>query len=375
MNLNMQRLFDSLKDGILIISPVEYGVLYANQAARAMLPVSPGQPLLVEWMHSQISAIERGFLKPPLTFEISLPGLNSLSDQIQVTLLPSPVGKDFVVILKNISDEQRYENVISNLAEMLDCEFHVPMREFMGSVTQMLSLFEPKAEENWALRESVAEVSRKGASLKGRLQQIGLLASTFKQSPMQGEERIVVPTLINDVLTSTRTLLTEHGIRVSFSGVSTGLPVIYGSRNFLVQALAGYLRYLVERVDRGVNILISAKTKGDFILLSIANYGLSQPPGHSRRVLLPLLGDGETKNIEALSLTLPLCKRVVELCGGNLHFGEDGGVFSKIIFELPVGAPSVEEPDLGMQQAQRYAQDLLTLMQRQSAKPLSKITR
>ena len=367
MNPKMQRLFDSLKDGVLIVSPVGREVLYANQAAQAMLPVTIGKPLLGEWMHSQLSAIQRGYLKPPLIFVRGLPGQRQVEDQIQVTLLPSPVGNDFVAILKNVSDEQAYENVISNLAEMLDCEFRGPMREFLGALVKMLSQFESKAEENWALRESVAEVSRMGSLLEGRLQQIGLLASAFKEAPMCCDERIVVSELINDVLVSTRPLLAEHGLRVSFSGIGDGLPVIYGSRTFLVQALAGYLRHLVERIDRGVNILLSAKTKGNFILLSIASYGRSTPPGKSRRVLLPLLSARGSTTFEVLGLTLPLCKRVVELSGGSVHFDDGAGEMSKITFELPVGAPAVRERENGLQQAQRYAQDLLTLMQRQAA--------
>jgi signal transduction histidine kinase len=367
MNPKMQRLFDSLRDGLLIVSPVNREILYANQAAQAMLPVTIGKPLSGGWMHSQISAIQRGYLKPPLIFEIDLPGQSQAEDQIQVTLLPSPVGDDFIAILKNVSDEQAYENVISNLAEMLDCEFREPMREFLASVDKMLSQFEPKAKESWALRESVDEVSRMSFILEERLQQIGLLASAFKEAPMCGEERIAVSELINDVLVSTRPLLTEHGLRISFSGISDGLPVIYGSRTFLTQALAGYLRHLVERIDRGVNILLSAKAKGNFILLSIASYGKSAPPGKSRRVLLPLLSARGSKNFEALGLTLPLCKRVVELIGGSVHFDEAAGEMSKITLELPVGAPAARDREIGLQQAQRYAQDLLTLMQRQAS--------
>jgi hypothetical protein len=40
---------------------------------------------------------------------------------------------------------------------------------------------------------------------------------------------------------------------------------------------------------------------------------------------------------------------------------------SKITLELPVGAPAARDREIGLQQAQRYAQDLLTLMQRQAS--------
>lgn len=363
----MQRLFDSLKDGLLILSPVASAVIYANQAARKMLPVTLGEPFSGVLMQSQIIAIQRGYLKTPLTFEIDLPGQNQPAEQIQITLLPSPVGNDFVAILKKNTHEHIYENVINNFAEMLDCEFHDPMQEFLNATIQMLSLFESTTEENWALRESVARVHRISALLEGRLQQIGLLASTFKEAPMRDEERIVVPELINEMLASTNALLTEQGIRVSFSGVNDSLPVIYASRNFLAQALAGYLRHLLERIDHGVNILISAKNKGNFILLSIENYGKCAPPGKSRLAPTPVVSAWKSSNPETRELSLLLCKRVVELSGGSLHIDESAAEVNKITFELPVSAPAGSERETGHQQAQRYAQDLLTLMQRQAS--------
>jgi hypothetical protein len=54
------------------------------------------------------------------------------------------------------------------------------------------------------------------------------------------------------------------------------------------------------------------------------------------------------------------------LIGGSVHFDDGAGEMSKITFELPVGAPAVKDREIGLQQAQRYAQDLLTLMQRQA---------
>ncbi|MEI7612587.1 MAG: hypothetical protein WCK63_06740 [Betaproteobacteria bacterium] len=367
MNPNMQHLFNSLKDGLLIVSPDEREVLYANEAARKILPLTIGKPLSGDWINSQITGFQRGYLKPPLTYEISLSRQDQPTEQIQVTLLASPVGGDFIAVLNNITTDQMYENVIGNLAEMLDCDFRAPMQEFLGAVDQVYALLEPKAKESWALREAVAKVSKQGVALKGRLQQIGLLASTFKEEPIRGEDRITVPALINEILALTKPLLVAHGIRVSFSGIREGLPIIYGSKSYLVQAIAGYLRHLVEQIDSGANILFSTITKGDFILLSIANFGKSTPPGKSRHELHPLLGAATSKKCEVLGLTLPLCKRVVELSGGSLQFDEEYGEVNKITFELPVGAPVTEQRELGLLQAQRYAQDLISLMQRQDS--------
>jgi signal transduction histidine kinase len=363
MNRNIRYLFDSIKDGLLIVSPGGE-VQFANLAARAIFPVTVGKQLQGEWLRSQLMAIERGYLKAPLSFDITVPGQADAVDRMQITLLSSPIGKDFVVLMKNLTAEQLYENVINNLAEMLDCELNRPMQQFLDAATQMLDQFKVAAKDDWPLRESVAEVNRRAEVLEGRLKQIALLASAFKASPIHGDDRIVVSELIVDAVSTVKALLMQRHIRLSYAGLLDGLPVIYGSKTFLIQAVAGYLRHLVEHIAPGANILISARAKGNFMLLGITNFGRSAPPNGSTRLFLPLLGNGAATKTDGLGLTLPLCKRVVELNGGHLRLEKEGNEVSRIVLELPIGAPAVDTRDLGLKQAERYAQDLLTLMQR-----------
>ena len=362
MNLHMQRLFDSLKDAVLIVSSAGQ-VLYANPLARTIFPTPLGQPLTVEWLHSQIRSIECGYLRPPLTFEIDLPGLAGQTRQFQVALLSSPVAANFFIVLQEVTAERLYDTVINNLAEMLDSEFREPMEQFLGATAETLAQCESLAVANFDLRNSVAKMSEKGNALTGLLNKIGLLASTFKASSIRGDERILLPAMVAEVVLATKALLDEKRISVSYCGIDDSLPVIYGSRYFLVQALAGYVCYLVERIGREVNILISAKLKGNFILLSIANCEGINPVG-SKQDILPLLGRQVANTVDPLGLSLPICKRVIELCGGSLSFEEAEGEIRGLVFELPVGSPSVDLRDLGLLQAQRYAEDYHTVLQR-----------
>lgn len=363
MNRNIRILFDNLKDGLLIVSPAGE-VQFANVAARSLVHVVIGKQLAGEWLRSQLMAIERGYLSPPLTFDLTVPGQTDAADRMRVTILPSPIGRDFVILMKNITAEQRYENVISNLAEMLDCEVSQPMQQFLEAAKQTVGLFKEASGSDWTLRESVAEIDRRAAVLARRLKQIGLLASAFKASPICGDDRIVVSELIIEAVATIKAQLLKRQIGLSYAGLLDGLPVIYGSRTFLVHALAGYLRHLVMQSDPGANILISARAKGNFMLLGITSFGQCAIPGGNARPFMPLLDNISGGGTEGLNLTLPLCKRVVELNGGHLRLEREGESVNRIVFELPIGAPAVDVRDLGLKQAERYAQDLLTMMQR-----------
>jgi signal transduction histidine kinase len=365
MNPNMETLFDSLQDGLLIVSATGK-TAYANPAALAALQATHVEEIAPEWLQSQIAAIRSGYLKPPLTFEIELPRQSEHAALMRVTLLPSPAGGRFMVVIKDITAARLYENAIRNLAEMLHSEFNAPMRDFLTAVSGMRAEFELHADGNWPLQDVVAGVSRKAASLEEVLGKISLLASTHKWSPMRGDDRIPVKTLVDEALLETKSLLARRQIRVMFCGLDDRLPVIYGSRLFLSRALAGYLAHMVERIGPGVNILISAKSSGNVVLLTVTNYG-ETIPDKGIRAMLPLPDAAGSKPLEALNLTLSLCKRVVELHGGSLRLVRENGKVGSIVFELPVGAParlsgdSCSECSIALQ-AMQFARDLAEIM-------------
>ncbi len=343
-------------------------VSYANATARTIFPAEIGETLNDEWLSRQISAVRLGYANLPATSMMEIPVENDAPDIIQITLLSSPVGDDLIVLAKNNSEENAYTNVVSNLAEMLDCEYQAPMQNFLASVSKMIALFEANTNENWYLRESVTSVTEMGRNLAATLHQIGLLAATFKKSQMRGSERILVNQMIADVLGQTARVMQERRVRVSFTGFVDDSPVIYGSKFFLTHALAGYLRHLVQQIDQGSNILLSLKGKAGFLLLCIANDGQGHYPAKRKHVTQPFLdAPVEDDGLPAAELSLPLCERVVELHGGNLSISFDGNELNQIIFELPTGAPAEQSDEQGVKQAQRYAQDLLKLIHNNGA--------
>jgi K+-sensing histidine kinase KdpD len=123
---------------------------------------------------------------------------------------------------------------------------------------------------------------------------------------------------------------------------------------------------MVERIGPGVNILISAKSSGNVVLLTVTNYG-ETIPDKGIRAMLPLPDAAGSKPLEALNLTLSLCKRVVELHGGSLRLVRENGKVGSIVFELPVGAParlsgdSCSECSIALQ-AMQFARDLAEIM-------------
>jgi len=368
MDKNIRFLFDRMKDALLLVAS-SGKVLYANPAAHAILTLTIGDPVPGDWLGGQINAVQRGYLKLPLIFEIDLPNPSGMADRVRVTLLPSPARGNLLVLLTRTNTDNLLENEIGNLADMLDCEVRGAVQHYSDAVDSLLHQFEQRTGEDWDLKYSVAALSRKTEILTDRLKKISLLAATTRMTSIRGGERILVTALVDEALLILKPTLAEKGTRISYCGLRDSLPVIYGGKSFLSQALAGYLKYFIENDAGKTNVVISAKLSGNHVQLSVEDY--EQPaPAILRAPPLSQIKIGQSTVPEFPFLTLALCKRVIKLNGGSVHLKHAGGKAKTILFVFPIGAPAFNHHELDLQQVLRYAQDLNTLMQFASEHPV-----
>lgn len=367
MNLNMQKLFDSLRDGLIIVS-TEGVVRYANQAARKIMPLVPGKPMPADGIRHQLKAAGQGYVRLPLTMEVDVQGQAQDADRLRVTLQQAPVGDDYVVVVHNITETQFYENTVNNLAELLHQELSAPFQGMVAGLDALLAKLggDEAYSDPASLQEMGASVAEEGAALLERLKQLMLMAETFSRSPMVGNDRILAQDLVSEVLRAAQPMLTARRIRVGMVGINENLPTLYGSRPWLVRALAEYMHYMAGRTQEGSDFLLTAKGGGNFIILQLRNTGQGMPAHLRDRAFLPFHRGGGSPGESGLGLSLALCKRVVELHKGHVRLVESDDETTELILELPAGGVrEAEDPD-GLQQAQRYAQDIARLMQRTS---------
>lgn len=365
MNTNMQKLFDSLRDGVAIVTP-DARVRYVNGIAARHLGLAAGQALAAESLRHHIDAALRGYVKLPLTLEVDAPGQARAIDRLRVSLLQSPVGEDYVLVVHNVTEAQFYENTVRNLAEILNADLGAPLMALAGDLEQLRERAArvSAGDDPVPLGDLTDGIVEKGNGLLRRLNQLLLLAETFVHAPMLDQERIAPAELISEALMLVKPVLAARRIRVSLSGVNDGLPSLYGSRQWLARVLAEYIQHLAAHAKNDAELLLTAKGGGNFILFRLQNWGLGIPAHLRERAFLPFHRGAEPGEDNGLGLGLALCRRVVELHRGHLHLKESDGEIVELSLELPAGGlPQARDAD-GIEQAQRYALDLARLMRR-----------
>ena len=223
------------------------------------------------------------------------------------------------------------------------------------------------------MTEKLHSVMQQGHLLVNNIFQLATYAETFSKSPILAVDRILVEELISLLLARLRPLMEQRSINIHFAGASNELPVIYGSRDWLLEALVGYIEYMVKRCGAQHQIEFQIRPFGNFLSFHLNNQGKRVAKNVPQKNFMPFseLGNKHAKaqGESSLNLSLPICKRVIELHHGLLKVKEEENEISMLTIELPVGAPPEDiAPHLGAEQARRFAEDLSRLMQRQRAR-------
>lgn len=364
MSATLQILVDSVDEGMLIISP-EGLVRLTNQAASHLFPVVVGKSFPAEELLKHVSAVVRGYAHLPLEFEMDAPTPSGHGDRLRLKLLESPVGGGYLLMIRNISESARFENVMANFANLMSVELGTPMKQFSQKMFGLLAACVSDMEKRAALSDEMRATLRMGEEVLGRMTQLATFAQVFSKSPILASERLPLMSLINALLDRVKPLMEERNIKLKVLTLPSELPVIYGSRDWLVEALYGYVEHLVKNCRVRSDLELQMRPFGNFVSLQIRNHGRALPKQLEVRKTTPFSrpeGDGESN----LGLGLVLCKHIVELHRGHLRLDQEDGDITAFSLELPAGAPAETiNPDLGAEQAKRYAKDLTQLMQRQ----------
>ena len=178
MAANLQVLVDSLDEGMLIVSP-EGVVRLANQAARRFFTVVVGERLAVEELMVQVAAAVRGYIRLPFAFEIAGPEAGGERDRLHLKLMESPLGGGYLVIIRNISEQARYEHIISNFANLMTVELGLPMTTFATRLGRLLVDLVPDLAQREALGDDARSILQQGESIASRVTQLAAFAQLF----------------------------------------------------------------------------------------------------------------------------------------------------------------------------------------------------
>jgi signal transduction histidine kinase len=370
MNPMMRRLFQTLRDGLMIVS--RDGVLrYANEQAGRLVPCTVGQAVANPVIARRVAAVEAGHLVLPHSERLVLEGGGRLdADTVELHLMASPVGSDCVVVLHNQSERQFFETAVNNLGRMVDRECRQPLEEFLAHAAEVLAQLEDGAQADAArMQLAIARTRASGETLVGLFAKLAALAQLSNGAALQADERIVVQDWLGTVVDAMRPRAADQAVGLALERVAADVPALYGSRLWLARALQECLENAIRHGAPRSEVLVDVSAGGGFVRIRVRNLGLAGVPAHLRgRLMQPLYRGAAavSSGLPGLGLGLPLVQQIVQLHGGNFSLREDLDGLVEATVELPAGAPAAAPGTNDLAQAQRYARDLARLIERKT---------
>jgi signal transduction histidine kinase len=360
MNEAFRLMFDHVKSGIVWVQR-DGTVRYANKAAVQLTPCMLGRPFLDPMLDRTIKSAGQDLIRMPFLFDITTD--ETSPDTIRAVVLPAPVGNDLMLVLNNVSEERWYASALKNLIDYVDAEMTGPIETLVQRLPVVAELTRTNAHG-----KELSSLMTDASLLSSKLGKLKDLVSVFGQGAIQRDDRILVNDLVKRAMKNIQPLMQERSMNIKVSGLENELPAVYGSAVWLAKAMAEYLEYVVLNAEVGGVIELSVKALGTRVIIRSRNQGMFMSNHERRSAFVPFgAGDGHFLGRGKQNIGLALSARIVEQHGGSVRIEDD---FDSVDFvmEIPAGAPAMQDAQLSVEQAQRYARDMSSLLARSMSK-------
>ena len=153
--------------------------------------------------------------------------------------------------------------------------------------------------------------------------------------------------VIDRATAATSSLFEQKGLRL-ITDVTSGLPVVTGDSDRLIQVVINLISNAVKFTDAG-SVTCRAVRRGGEIVVSIVDTGMGIAPVDQPKVFerFKQVGDTLTDKPKGTGLGLPICREIVEHHGGRVWVESELGTGSVFSFSIPVPDAQVSTPGAG----------------------------
>ncbi len=147
-----------------------------------------------------------------------------------------------------------------------------------------------------------------------------------------------VKALIDENMLFIREEAMKHGIKVT-TDVEENIGTIEADEKRLKQVLINLLSNAVKFTPDGGSVSVRVcLVDRNFVEISVTDTGVGMKPEDMGKLFEPFqqLESSYGKRYEGTGLGLALCKRIVELHGGNIWAESEHGKGSRFVFKMPV---------------------------------------
>ena len=238
-----------------------------------------------------------------------------------------------VVVLHDITELRKLERVRRDFVANVSHEFRTPLTAIQGFAETLLAGAIDDSQNRTRFLEIILEHSRRLARLTEDL----LVLSKMDAERLELEiRRLSVSQLIESCLETAQRRGAEKDLQISVN-LPHNLPDIAGDRRRLAEVLQNLLDNAIQYTLPGGQIIVSARSAEEEIVLTVSDTGIGIPKADQPRIFERFYRVDVARSREAggTGLGLAIAKHLVEVHGGRLWVDSEVGQGSQFHFSVP----------------------------------------
>jgi two-component system phosphate regulon sensor histidine kinase PhoR len=329
----------SMVEGVAVVNGSER-LVFANPGFAEILgldvPPTSGSALVEVVRQTELVEAVRQVLggEPRVQSEIVTGTLRQHYFAITVASVREGDTIGAVVVLHDITELRKLERVRRDFVANVSHEFRTPLTAIQGFAETLLAGAIDDPQNRTRFLEIILEHSRRLARLTEDL----LMLSKMDAERLELEiRRLSVSQLIESCLETAQRRAAEKDLRISVNAPQR-LPDIAGDRRRLAEVLQNLLDNAIQYTLPGGQIMLSAETGGDEVVLTVSDTGIGIPQADQPRIFERFYRVDVARSREAggTGLGLAIAKHLVEVHGGRLWVESEVGQGSQFHFSVPL---------------------------------------
>jgi two-component system, OmpR family, phosphate regulon sensor histidine kinase PhoR len=332
----------SMVEGVAVVNGAER-LVFTNPGFASILgldvpPVAGSSLLEVVRQTELIEAVRRVLAgEPRVEAEIATGTLRQHFFAATVASVRAGETSGAVIVLHDITELRKLERVRRDFVANVSHEFRTPLTAIQGFAETLIAGALDDPQNRGRFLNIILEHARRLARLTEDL----LKLSQMDADRLELEIRPVkVAQLVESCYETARHRAAEKELFLSLD-LSDGFPDVAGDARRLQEVLQNLLDNAIQYTLPGGKIVLSAVTRNDEVVFTVADTGIGIPTADQPRIFERFYRVDAARSREAggTGLGLAIAKHLIEVQGGRIWVDSEIGEGSRFHFSVPIFDP------------------------------------
>ena len=235
-------------------------------------------------------------------------------------------------VMVDITEHRKLDQLKDDFIGLVSHELRSPMTVITGAINTALTEAERLSPEetNQLLKDAAAE----SETLSNLLANLLELSRVQAQRLVLHSEAINVKKIVQEAVDKIKRQYSTHKLVIS---LPRRLPPVYADPLRLERILYNLLENSVKYSPPGGEVRVSAKLKGEQLVIGVSDQGIGISPAEQEKLFAPFQRlEKRPSGVRGVGLGLMVCRRLVEAHGGNIWVKSEPGHGSTFFFTMPL---------------------------------------